>query len=100
MWVIYFFLSYLILALTIPTCWALVPIWRRARTSRQVTCPAASHTAIVDLDPWYAVRMHALGNQELRVKEVFPVAAEAPLRPSLSGPDRRGGVAAAGSGVT
>jgi len=69
MWVIYFFLSYLALALMIPTCWALVPIWRRARASRQVDCPAAAHIAIVDLDPWYAVRMHALGNQELRVKE-------------------------------
>ena len=69
MWVIYFFVSSLVLALIIPTCWALVPIWRRARAGRKVACPAAAHIAMVELDPWYAVRMHALGNRELRVKD-------------------------------
>ena len=68
MWVVYCFVSYLALALLIPAGWALVPIWLRARKGRHVYCPAASHTAMVALDPWYAVRMHALGNQELAVK--------------------------------
>ena len=68
MWVVYCFVSYLALALLIPAGWALVPIWRRARASRQVDCPAGAQLARVDLDPWYAVRMHALGNQELCVK--------------------------------
>ena len=69
MWVVYCFVSYLALAMLIPVGWALVPIWRRARAARHVYCPAASHTAVVSLDPWYAARMHALGNRELRVKD-------------------------------
>lgn len=69
MWVVYFFLSYLALALIIPTGWALVPVWRRAHVSRHVDCPDSSNVAMVDLDPWYAVKMHALGNMELRVKD-------------------------------
>ena len=40
----------------------------RARISRHVTCSAVSAPALVTLDPWYAVRMHALGNSELRVR--------------------------------
>jgi hypothetical protein len=68
MWVVYCFVSYLALALIIPAGCALVPIWLRSRKSRHVYCPAASHTAMVTLDPWFAVRMHALGNQELCVK--------------------------------
>jgi hypothetical protein len=69
MWVVSFFVSYLALALIIPTCWALAPVWRRARHSRRVDCPGSAHVAMVDLDPWYAVRMSALGNPELRVKD-------------------------------
>ena len=67
MWVMYFFVSYLALALIIPAAWALVPVWRRARAGKRVECPGASLVATVNLDPWYAVRMHALGNRELRV---------------------------------
>ena len=69
MWVVYCFVGYLALAMLIPVGWALVPIWRRARATRHVYCPAASHTAVVSLDPWYPARMHALGNRELRVKD-------------------------------
>ena len=69
MWVVYCFVSYLALALLIPAGWALVPIWLRARKSRHVYCPAASHTETVTLDPWYAVKMHAPGDRELRVKD-------------------------------
>lgn len=68
MWVVYAFISYLILALLVPTALALWPTWRRARISRHLTCPAASAAALVTLDPWYAVRMHVLGNGELRVR--------------------------------
>lgn len=69
MWVTYFFVSYLILALAIPLCLSLVPLWRRMREDRSVRCPGQSKTATVRLDPWYAVKMHALGEQELRVMD-------------------------------
>ena len=68
MWVTYFFVSYLVLALAIPLCWSLVPLWRRAREARSVRCPHVSQAATVLLDPWYAVKMHARGDRELRVK--------------------------------
>lgn len=68
MWAVYVFIGYWILALAIPAIWALWPTWRRARIARQVSCPAFSGPALVTLDPWYAVRMHALGNAEWRVK--------------------------------
>jgi len=68
MWVTYFFLSYLFLALAIPLCWSLAPLWRRTRQARGVRCPAISKTATIRLDPWHAVKMHALGDRELRVK--------------------------------
>jgi len=67
MWVMYFFLSYLLLALTIPLALALVPLWRRANAARIVKCPEALKSVTVRLDPWYAVKMHALGNPELRL---------------------------------
>ena len=69
MWVVFFFFGYLALALILPASWALVPVWRKARASRHVDCPAAAHIAMVDLDRLYAVRMHALGNPELRVRD-------------------------------
>jgi hypothetical protein len=68
MWVIYFFVSYLVLALLVPTACALWPAWRRARSPRHVTCPAVASPAFITLDACYAVRMHALGNSEFRVK--------------------------------
>ena len=68
MWVVYFFFSYLFLALAIPLSWSLIPLWRKAHQPRQVNCPDVSRTATVRLDPWYAVKMHALGNRELRVQ--------------------------------
>ncbi len=68
-WGVYVFISYLILAIIVPTAWTLWPIWRRARLSRQVTCPADSASVAIALDPWYAVSMHAMGNCEVRVKQ-------------------------------
>ena len=69
MWVVYCFLSYLALALMIPLGWALGRVWTRARQSRDMYCPVSEDAARVKLDPWYAVRMHALGNPELCVKD-------------------------------
>ena len=68
MWVVYVFIGYWILAIAGPAVWASWPTWRRARIARRVTCPGNSGPALVSLDPWYAVRMHAVGNDELRVK--------------------------------
>ncbi len=68
MWAVYTFISYLALALLAPVAWASWRVWRRASKSRQLTCPALSAPALVQLDPWYAVRMHALGNNELRIR--------------------------------
>jgi len=67
MWVAYAAIVYFLLALLAPAGWALGRTWRRTRISRQVTCPQIGAPALVTLDPWYAVRMHTLGNPELRV---------------------------------
>jgi len=69
MWVVWFFLSYLLLALAIPVGWSLVPLWRRMRQARSVNCPFATTPAVVRLDAWYAVKMHALGERELCVED-------------------------------
>ena len=69
MWVVYTFIGYMLLALVTPLALALWPTWRKASVSREVTCPAAGAPALVSLDPWFAVRMHALGNSEVRVKD-------------------------------
>jgi hypothetical protein len=68
MWPVYFVISYFLLALLIPTAWALGGAWRRARAPRNVTCPGCGTNEIVTLDRWYAVRRHAAGEfTELRV---------------------------------
>ncbi len=66
-WPVYVVMAYFLLALAGPAMWASWRTWRRARVSRQLTCPVIGAPARVTLDPWYAVRMHALGNSELRV---------------------------------
>lgn len=67
MWPVYTVIGYFLLALLIPTGLALSKAWRRARPARQLTCPALGAPADVGLDPWFAVRKHALGAYELRV---------------------------------
>jgi hypothetical protein len=67
MWPVYLVITWFLLALLLPPGWALWGTWRRARVSRQVTCPVTGDPARVKLDAWHAVRMHALGNPELRV---------------------------------
>ena len=69
MWAVYTVIAYFVLALIIPIVWASAGTWRRARLARQVTCPESGAPAAVMLDPWFAVRMHALGNDELRVRK-------------------------------
>jgi hypothetical protein len=68
MWVAYTFIVYLILALAIPAAIALAPVWRKHSTMQQVTCPVTGTSTLVTLNPWHAVRMHALGNYELRIR--------------------------------
>lgn len=68
MWVASVFVAYLVLAFTIPLFGALAPVWRRARIPRQVRCPQIGEAAVIDLDTGYAVKNHALGNTELRVR--------------------------------
>ena len=67
--VVYFFLSYLLLALAIPLIWSLVPLWRRAHRARHVDCPEALADAVVRLDAWYAVKSRVLGQDGLRVQD-------------------------------
>ena len=67
MWPVYLVIAWFLLALLLPPGWALWQTWRRARGPHQVICPAIGASALVTLDRWYAVRMHALGNPELRV---------------------------------
>ena len=67
MWVVYTIIGYFALALLVPACWALLPVWRRARVAREVKCPALAAPALVHLDPWFAMRRRAFGGYELRV---------------------------------
>ena len=67
MWAVFVFIGYLVLALVIPVSLALSPVWRRTRAERQIACPGAG-TALIALDPWYAMRMHITGGPELRVR--------------------------------
>ena len=66
---VYAFITYLVLVPLIPLCLALAPVWRRSRHAHQVKCPALGKSATVALDPWYAVKRHTCGNNELRVRE-------------------------------
>ncbi len=68
MWAIYAVAGYFLLALLLPVCWALLPVWRRARKPRHVTCPAMARPALIDLDPWHAAARRVLGGDELRVR--------------------------------
>jgi hypothetical protein len=68
MWVTYFFVGYLALGICVPVGLALAPVWRRRSGARQVSCPATKAMATITLDRWHAVRRHALGDSELRVK--------------------------------
>jgi hypothetical protein len=67
MWPVFFVIAWFLLAIAVPVAWALGRAWRGARGSRQLTCPVIGAPAKITLDPWYAVRNHAFGNDELRI---------------------------------
>jgi len=69
MWVAFVFMAYLVLALLIPAAWVLVPVWRSAREPRTTNCPALDRTAVIHLDPWFAARMRASGEDRMRVRD-------------------------------
>ena len=69
MWAVYTVIGYFALALLLPVCWTLIPVWRRARRARRVTCPTLAMPAQIHLDPWFATRNRALGGPELRVRD-------------------------------
>jgi len=69
MWVAWLFVGYLLLAVAIPLAWTLVPVWRAARAARIVRCPEGSKPVTVRLDPWYATKMHMLGDRGRRVQD-------------------------------
>jgi len=56
------------LALVAPAVWALGKVYRRARGTREITCPEALHLATIQLDARHAVKMHARGESSERVK--------------------------------
>jgi hypothetical protein len=69
MWAVYVVIAWFLLALLLPVGWSLGRTWHRIRVPRPVTCPGLQAPALIAMDPRYAVRMHALGNDELRVKQ-------------------------------
>ena len=69
MWVIYTVIGFFLLALLVPVAWSLTRVWRHANGTHAVTCPGIGEPALLCLDQWYAVRMHARGDAEGRVVE-------------------------------
>jgi hypothetical protein len=69
MWSVYTVIGYFVLALAIPIGIAAATIRKKTREARRVSCPRDGVTASVALDACYAMRMHALGNPELLVRE-------------------------------
>ena len=67
MWVIFTVIGFFLLALLIPVVWSLGRVWRRTEGAHAVTCPAIGEPAVIAFDQWYAVRMHACGDRELKV---------------------------------
>jgi hypothetical protein len=68
MWSVYTIIGYFLLALLMPIGWALGRTWLNKRAPREVTCPANGCPASIALDQWYAVKMHARGDDEFRIR--------------------------------
>jgi hypothetical protein len=68
MWAVLVVMTYFVLALLAPIGWALGRTWYKARLPRRVACPVVYKPATVDMDAWFAARMHALGMPETRVR--------------------------------
>ena len=96
MWPVYLVITWFALALALPTGWALWGTWRRARVSRQVTCPQIGAPALVTLDPWYAVKMHALGENEMRVSNCARWPGQQDCGRECSDTGRQGGLRESG----
>lgn len=67
MWSVYTIIGYFLLALVIPACWMALSVRRRTRAIREAWCPRDGMRTAIQLDTWYAVRKHALGDPEFRV---------------------------------
>lgn len=68
MWPVYTIIGYFLLALVIPIAWMTLSVRLRTRGARRVMCPENGRVALIELDSWHAVKMHALGNPELLVR--------------------------------
>jgi len=68
MWVVYFVISYFVLALLIPVAWTIGRVYSGMRVARNVTCPADQAAALVAADAGHAVKMHLLGDPRLRIR--------------------------------
>lgn len=68
MWVMYFFIGYLVLALVIPVALALGRVYLRTRRPLTVTCPANSRTAIIALDVRHAIGTRIFAECSLRAQ--------------------------------
>lgn len=69
MWPVYTIIGYFLLSLLITVAWMTLSVRLRTRGAQRVKCPCDGRMALVELDSWYAVKMHALGNPELFVRE-------------------------------
>ena len=67
MWVMYFFISYLILALLIPLVWSVGRVYARMHNPREVRCPSGNRLAGIAPDVRYAIKTHLLADCALRV---------------------------------
>ena len=56
-----------VLALLIPTAWAITRIYKTIHGFRPVICPGTGVVATVELDPAHAVAMRILGNPVQRI---------------------------------
>jgi hypothetical protein len=57
-----------VLALLIPTAWAIAGAYRKVRGHRPVICPETGLGTTVELDPRHAVAMRVLGNPVQKIR--------------------------------
>ena len=60
--------AYFILALVIPVAWSLGGVYLRSRRPRTIVCPETNGSVSIELDATHAIKMHALGYPEGKVK--------------------------------
>ena len=59
---------FFVIALVAPAAYALGKVYLRTRGAHEVTCPEVNHFATIQLDARHAVAMHAVGENDRRVK--------------------------------